>query len=294
MSEFFKKQFENYEEQPKAELWDSIMSAVKRHNAAKRVRVISAVAASAVIAGAVATLLLVNRNTETPEPVVASAQPVVASEQVVVENETPVVEEQNVAAVAETPKATINAKTTNAVASPVAKTVSEKTTQTKETRNDVAIVTNEKEPVVAETPAAPQAQTTVAAATTHQSNAPAKQPVVENNNKTMTVDNTNTSSSDDGGPVASELKIAVPTGIAPDQGQCFRVYSTRYDLIKSFELFIYNRSGMLVFHTKDINECWDGTYKGKIMPVGACTYIVIYSDEQNKKHVEKGTVTVVR
>ncbi|NOX86730.1 MAG: T9SS type B sorting domain-containing protein [Chlorobi bacterium] len=36
----------------------------------------------------------------------------------------------------------------------------------------------------------------------------------------------------------------------------------RYDLVRTYHLYVYNRWGQLIFETSDINTGWDGTYKG--------------------------------
>lgn len=55
---------------------------------------------------------------------------------------------------------------------------------------------------------------------------------------------------------------------------------------------IYNRFGLLVFETSDINEPWDGCHKGKIVPSGGYVYIIQYIGDNNNNEILKGTVTV--
>jgi gliding motility-associated-like protein len=42
--------------------------------------------------------------------------------------------------------------------------------------------------------------------------------------------------------------------------------------IGTVEFSVYNRWGILVFYTTDVNQCWDGTYKGTPQPAGAYVY----------------------
>jgi len=69
--------------------------------------------------------------------------------------------------------------------------------------------------------------------------------------------------------------------------------------IENYELAIYNRWGNLLFRTRDINQPWDGTYKGQDVPEGVYFYIATY-DVQNpitlelEKKVKRGCVTLIR
>lgn len=56
---------------------------------------------------------------------------------------------------------------------------------------------------------------------------------------------------------------------------------------------IYNRWGELVFYTKNPDDCWDGTYKGKDQPTGTFIYVIrakALCGDINKK----GFITLIR
>lgn len=57
----------------------------------------------------------------------------------------------------------------------------------------------------------------------------------------------------------------------------------------SFELFVYNRWGQLLFHTKDNPLPWDGTYKKSPCPNGAYSYFI-----KTKNELFQGTVIIIR
>lgn len=57
----------------------------------------------------------------------------------------------------------------------------------------------------------------------------------------------------------------------------------------SYEVFVYNRWGQLVFHTKDTPSPWNGMYKEQRCPNGAYTYLIKAGNE-----LFKGTVMIVR
>ena len=64
--------------------------------------------------------------------------------------------------------------------------------------------------------------------------------------------------------------------------------------ISNYKMAIYNRRGMLVFHSNSLNQGWNGTYNGRPMPQGAYVYIIYYTDKDNLRHTRKGTVTLIR
>ena len=75
--------------------------------------------------------------------------------------------------------------------------------------------------------------------------------------------------------------------------------NNRFDIVaagvQDFEIDIYNREGMLVFHSNDVNDSWDGTHNGKYCPQGAYVYIIRYSFRNQKSEtlVRKGNVLII-
>src|SRR5690606_11891242 len=70
--------------------------------------------------------------------------------------------------------------------------------------------------------------------------------------------------------------IYVPNVFAPDgrgnpENEYLRVYGKG---IETIDFSIFDRWGNVVFHTTDINEGWDGTYKGEPALVGDYTYVM--------------------
>jgi gliding motility-associated-like protein len=59
----------------------------------------------------------------------------------------------------------------------------------------------------------------------------------------------------------------------------------------NFELFIYNRYGQLIFHTKHTPVAWDGTYQGNPCTNGVYTYLI---KTVNDRDMIKGTVMIIR
>ncbi len=70
----------------------------------------------------------------------------------------------------------------------------------------------------------------------------------------------------------------------------------RYDFVKTYHLYIYNRWGQLIFEITDINTGWDGAYKGNPAPQGTYVYKIVYtaSSTGNGSQSVSGNVTLVR
>lgn len=66
------------------------------------------------------------------------------------------------------------------------------------------------------------------------------------------------------------------------------------DCIVSLDFSIHNRWGETIFHSTDLNECWDGRYKGKFVQSGVYVYQLRYTLKSNEVEEKTGSITVVR
>jgi len=71
----------------------------------------------------------------------------------------------------------------------------------------------------------------------------------------------------------------------------------KFDYVNKFHMSIYNRWGQLIFDTSNLNQGWDGTFKGEACQAGVYVYRIVYQDfgmgaQENK--VMEGTVVLVR
>jgi len=71
----------------------------------------------------------------------------------------------------------------------------------------------------------------------------------------------------------------------------FRGYGVN---IRDYDLQVYTRWGDCIFRTKDINQGWDGTYRGVQSPMSAYAYICHYTTLEGEPRVVTGTVTLLR
>ena len=94
--------------------------------------------------------------------------------------------------------------------------------------------------------------------------------------------------------ICGRPNVFIPNAFSPNgDGQndqlCFRG-----EWIVSFHIAIFSRWGEKVFETNDINECWDGTYKGNICQSGVYMYSCEIECEGHQESFFKGDVTLIR
>jgi len=92
--------------------------------------------------------------------------------------------------------------------------------------------------------------------------------------------------------------IDIPTAFTPNGDKKNDVFKLFYYDIENLLYFrIFNRWGEKLFETKDLDEGWDGTYKGKPQEVGSYVYIAVGESMVDGKKVmteKKGMVALIR
>jgi gliding motility-associated-like protein len=83
---------------------------------------------------------------------------------------------------------------------------------------------------------------------------------------------------------------AFSPGSAPNAE--FKVSHLGTASLKSFR--IYNRWGVKVFETADINKGWDGTFNGQPQPMGVYIYTVEAVSNSGKPFIKQGNLTLIR
>ena len=69
-----------------------------------------------------------------------------------------------------------------------------------------------------------------------------------------------------------------------------------YNNVVEYEINIYSRAGLLVFHSTDPDISWDGTHNFKDCVVGNYVYVIRYTTKRDPKKVleKKGSVLLLR
>lgn len=95
---------------------------------------------------------------------------------------------------------------------------------------------------------------------------------------------------------ADGVEIYVPNAFIPDgdvaENRLFKVVPS--EIVSDFRMFVYDRSGRMVFESNSVSTTWDGTFKGQKLPQSAYVYVIHYTAGDGTKHTKKGSVVLVR
>ncbi len=91
-------------------------------------------------------------------------------------------------------------------------------------------------------------------------------------------------------------EVFIPTIFSPnDKGpQVNEMYCILSDCVEQFKLVIHNRWGEKVFESEDINQCWDGKFKGIAAQTGVYAYNVYLRQLDGTEINKTGAITLVR
>ena len=91
-----------------------------------------------------------------------------------------------------------------------------------------------------------------------------------------------------------EFTLYVPNSFTPDYDKANDVFYFYGTGIEEFEALIFNRWGELLCKITDINDGWDGTYKGKEVPIGVYVYKVQARTITNRNISKIGSINLIR
>jgi gliding motility-associated-like protein len=88
--------------------------------------------------------------------------------------------------------------------------------------------------------------------------------------------------------------IVIPNTFTPNGDGINDVLTVLLDSRIRIEYFkIFNRWGQQVYETSDINKFWNG-YRGNANPLPGIYYWVLAGEEDRRKYIRKGSVTIIR
>ncbi|MEJ2883459.1 gliding motility-associated C-terminal domain-containing protein [Pedobacter sp. GR22-6] len=88
--------------------------------------------------------------------------------------------------------------------------------------------------------------------------------------------------------------IYVPNAFSPNQDGKNDIIYVRGETIRALRFYIYNQWGEQIFYSADPALGWDGTYKGKMVPVGGYVYYLKAVMNNGEELKRKGTITLIR
>jgi gliding motility-associated-like protein len=91
----------------------------------------------------------------------------------------------------------------------------------------------------------------------------------------------------------NDYTVYVPNTFTPNNDTKNDCWFAKGTCLNSFNCLIFNRWGENIIELKDINDCWDGTYKGKTVPEGVYVYL-IEAETNNGTIYKNGHITLFR
>lgn len=88
--------------------------------------------------------------------------------------------------------------------------------------------------------------------------------------------------------------VYVPNAFSPDGDARNDVLFVRSKMVSEMNFLVYDRWGEKVFESHDMNNGWDGTYRGKKCDPGVFVYYLDATCHNKAKYLKKGNVTLLR
>ena len=94
--------------------------------------------------------------------------------------------------------------------------------------------------------------------------------------------------------IIKDPNLFYPTGFTPNGDNLNDLFNVYGQYIVDFEMNIFNRWGELLFTTSDLEQGWDGSFKGNAMPEGTYTFVADITDVAGRSFRKSGTVLLIR
>lgn len=91
-----------------------------------------------------------------------------------------------------------------------------------------------------------------------------------------------------------KVRIEMPNAFTPSSGDRNSIFKPAPIELKEFRMDIYNSNGVMMFTTNNIEEGWDGTYKGNPQPMAVYIYIVKFTNKNGVTATQKGELMLIR
>jgi gliding motility-associated-like protein len=88
----------------------------------------------------------------------------------------------------------------------------------------------------------------------------------------------------------TKLNFYMPNAFTPNNDGINDVFTCYGTFIMEYSLCIYDRWGMQLFRSDDIQKGWDGKYNGQICPAGAYYFRVVAKGTQGQNFIKTGNV----
>ena len=96
--------------------------------------------------------------------------------------------------------------------------------------------------------------------------------------------------------VVQQPYLSMPNAFTPNgdgKNETFRPILVYHDY-SSYEFYVMNRWGEMIYKTNSIAASWDGTINGKPAPDGVYVYSVRYRASTGEQFEKQGTIAIIR
>lgn len=90
------------------------------------------------------------------------------------------------------------------------------------------------------------------------------------------------------------IPLFIPNTFSPNNDGINDVFAISMFTVASYKIQIFNRYGVPLFFSTDINKHWDGTFNGEALPVGVYFYIIDIVDFNGDYFKRSGSITIIR
>jgi gliding motility-associated-like protein len=94
--------------------------------------------------------------------------------------------------------------------------------------------------------------------------------------------------------ITKDPGLSYPTAFTPNGDGLNDQFVVYGSFVNSFRMSIFNRWGEMIFSTEDINQGWDGTMNGKLVPEGTYVFRADLIDYLGRTFNESGAVLLLR
>lgn len=94
--------------------------------------------------------------------------------------------------------------------------------------------------------------------------------------------------------VEAIFRLFIPDAFTPNGDGINDAFQIGGVGISKFEMYVFNRWGAQVFHSSDLQDAWDGTFKGSPAPTGTYSFMLQVEDRAGKVHKRRGSFMIIR
>lgn len=94
--------------------------------------------------------------------------------------------------------------------------------------------------------------------------------------------------------IIKPVNIYYPNAFTPDGNNRNEIFRINGRFITTYQLRIYNRWGELIFVSDNMEQGWDGTMNGQILPLGTYAFVADMQDMAGRDITKTGTILLLR